>query len=90
MRRGAGGKRRDGNEKSIVEDLKKLPNVEVWYVSGADGQPDILVRVGGVDGTLHGFEVKRPKGKRTKAQEKSLFPIVRTLAEALERIGVRE
>lgn len=89
MRRGAGGKKRDAAERPIVEALKSV-GCEVWYVSGGDGQPDLLVRVGGKNGVLHGFEVKTGKGRKTQAQAKSLFPVVRTPAEALERIGVRE
>lgn len=85
MRRGAGGKKRDANEKPVVEALRAV-GAEVWHISGI-GLPDLLVRF---QGHLHAFEVKGVKGKRTKAQEESLFPVIRTPAEALERIGVRE
>ncbi len=79
MRRAA---RRDEAEKGIVDALKAC-GCDVTFVSG-EGAPDLLVRKGS---RLWAFEVKGKTGKRTKAQQGSQWPIVRTVEEALAVIG---
>lgn len=77
--------RRDANEPEIIEALEAR-GAEVTQISGR-GAPDLLVRF---RRGLWAFEVKTEKGKRTKEQEKSKWPIVRSAAEAVKAIGVRE
>ncbi len=74
-------RRRDASEKSIVADLRKI-GAHVTMISG-EGAPDILVRfLGG----LWAFEVKSVKGKRTAAQSETIWPIIRSVDEALNEM----
>lgn len=77
--------KRDANEKPIVDALRGV-GAHVTRVSG-EGAPDLLVRHRGI---LYAWEVKSKSGKRTEAQEESQWPIVRTIEEALEAIGVAD
>lgn len=76
--------RRDHAEKAIVEALRAV-GADVTRISG-EGAPDILVRFRGI--FVGGYEIKTGKGKRTKAQQSSQWPILRDPAEALAEIGI--
>lgn len=82
MRRGAGGHRRDANERAIVDALRKV-GAEVWYVSGC-GLPDLLVRH---RGRYLVAEVKTATGALTEYQ--GAFPVWRTVEDALHALGVQ-
>ena len=82
MRRVGQARRRDANEKAICEALRAA-GATITKVSGV-GAPDLLVRF---RGRVYGLEVKGPKGKRTAAQRKSKWPVVRSATEALAKIG---
>lgn len=79
--------RRDANEKTIVDDLRKV-GAKVWRLS----QPcDLLVRFGF---RLYLIEVTNPENKYRKRKKEQLeflqeweVPIVRTSDEALRIIG---
>jgi len=71
-------RRRDANESSIVRDLRKA-GVDVCQISGA-GAPDLLLRFRGVH---LGVEVKTTSGRRTKAQEETQWPIIRSAKDAM-------
>lgn len=75
-------RKRDINEKPIRKALEAV-GAKVTPVSG-EGAPDILVRW---QGHLWGFEVKSEKGKRTRAQVETDWPIVRDAYDALRTIG---
>ena len=82
--------KRDAAEKPIVEALRKM-GYQVTFVSGEDGQPDLLVRAKGEMGRRGhcvGLEVKGEKGTRTASQKESQWPIVKTVEQALKAIGV--
>lgn len=78
MRRVGQARRRDANEGSIVRDLRKA-GVDVCQISGV-GAPDLLLRFRGVH---LGVEVKTTAGKRTKAQEETQWPIIRSAKDAM-------
>jgi len=78
MRRVGQARRRDSNEGSIVRDLRKA-GVEVTQISGV-GAPDLLLRFRGVH---LGVEVKTTSGRRTKAQEETQWPIIRSAKDAM-------
>jgi Holliday junction resolvase len=79
-------RRRDSIEPEIVKALEAV-GWEVTRISGK-GAPDILVRKGA--GSLaYGFEIKSGSGKRTEAQEATQWPVIRSVSEALEAVGVR-
>ena len=88
MRRGAGGKRRDANEPSIIAALRAV-GATVEQLSAPD-LPDLLV---GYCGGNWLFEVKTEKGKQSVghlAWENwwmGQVHIVRSPEEALRRIG---
>lgn len=79
--------RRDFNEAAIVGALEAI-GVTVYRVSGA-GVPDLLTHARGV---WLPIEVKRPRGKLTKAQRDTRaitpYPVVETVAQALALFGV--
>lgn len=77
-------RRRDRNEKGIVKALRAV-GADVWPISG-EAAPDLLVRF---QGQVYAFEVKTATGKRTRAQEVSRFPVVRSVEDALQAIGVQ-
>ena len=76
-------RRRDANEGEIIDALRAV-GAHVTPISG-EGAPDLLVRY---RRKLYAFEVKTGAGRRTKAQADSLWPIVRSVADALQAIGV--
>ncbi len=76
-------RRRDLNEPDIVEALQAA-GAQVTRISG-EGAPDLLVRFRGL---VWAFEVKSNIGRQTKAQSKTDWPIVRTIDEAMQAIGV--
>jgi hypothetical protein len=78
-------RKRDSNEKPIREALEAV-GAEVFPISGK-GAPDILVRL---RGRLFGFEVKSKKGKRTNAQERTRWPVIRSVGEALMAVGISQ
>lgn len=81
-------RKRDANEGAIVKALEAV-GAHVCRLSGR-GAPDLLVRLPSASwGRLYAFEVKSGKGVRTEAQEATGWPIVRSVAEALEAVGVR-
>lgn len=82
MRRVGQVRRRDANEKPIMEACRAC-GAHVTQVSGK-GAPDLLVRF---RGRLYAWEVKSGTGKRTDAQEETQWPIIRTTDEALKAIG---
>lgn len=73
--------RRDAIEKDIIEALRQL-GADVTPISGP-GAPDLLIRY---QGRLLAWEVKSSQGKRTKAQQASQWPIVRSTSEALAQL----
>jgi Holliday junction resolvase len=87
MRTGGAKKRRDANEPSIVQALRKI-GARVERISGPD-LPDLLV---GFRGQWYPLEVKTAKGGSTKRQcqayvkygtSELLYPVVRSVDEAL-------
>ncbi len=87
MRRVGQVRRRDANERAIVEALQAV-GCDVTRVSG-EGAPDLLVRRSTwAAGSCLGLEVKGRTGTRTKAQQGSQWPIVRTIGEALLAVGI--
>jgi Holliday junction resolvase len=83
MRRVGQVRRRDANERAIVEALEAV-GCTVTQVSGT-GAPDLLVVR---QGRLYAFEVKGKAGRRTEAQQLSQWPIVRTVDAALQAVGI--
>jgi len=81
FRRGGGSKRRDTNERTIIDALRAI-GCDVWQVSGA-GLPDLLVRT--TTGSYVPMEVKTKSGKltRVQAQQAAPWPIVRSIEDAL-------
>jgi Holliday junction resolvase len=77
-------RKRDANEKAIVDALFDV-GAEVTKISG-EGAPDLLVKF---RGRLYAWEVKTAKGKRTKSQEDTQWPVIRSVDEALAELGVR-
>ncbi len=75
--------KRDANEKAIREALQAV-GATITIVSGR-GAPDLLVRF---QGRLYGLEVKTATGKRTKAQQQTQWPVVRSVADALAALGL--
>ena len=75
-------RRRDRVEPAIVQALRHV-GADVTRVSGP-GALDLVIRF---RGQVFGVEVKSGAGKRTKAQESSGWPVVRTPADALGVIG---
>lgn len=78
-------RRRDENEWPIICDLRKL-GYHVTQVSGV-GAPDLIVRRSSRTGFGFSCEVKSSHGKRTGAQERSQWPIVRSLDDILRLMG---
>lgn len=76
-------RRRDANEKAIVQALRAY-GCDVIPVSG-EGAPDLLIRR---LGHLWAVEVKSVKGTRTKAQQESQWPIIRSIDDGLRLIGL--
>jgi len=89
--------KRDANEKMIVQALRQA-GVCVWHISG-EGVPDLLTYRRGIWLPL---EVKRQRARKslTDRKGKSLtpaqcetyalthFPIVETVSEALQAVGI--
>lgn len=87
MRRVGQARRRDVNEAPIRAALEAAGRA-VTPVSGK-GAPDLLVRLpGALEGLCVGLEVKSKVGMRTEAQEVSQWPIVRTVDEAFQAVGL--
>jgi Holliday junction resolvase len=90
MRRGAGGKRRDANERSIVAALRAA-GATVEQLSAPD-LPDLLV---GHAGKNYLLEVKSSKGVLSEGQWAWVLRwagrtrIVRTVEGALEACGIK-
>lgn len=89
MRRGGAGKRRDANEKAIIEALRAA-GASVQQLSGLD-VPDLLVGHHGINFLL---EVKMPKGELSDGQFEWVkrwrgrdVYVVRTVDEALAAVG---
>ena len=76
-------RRRDVIEKPICDALEAV-GAQVTKISGK-GAPDVLVRL---RGRLWAFEVKSQSGQRTAAQRDTAWPIIRSVDEALQAIGV--
>lgn len=75
--------RRDAVEAEIVAALRDVGAERITKVSGK-GAPDLVFQF---RNRVHAFEVKTGKGKRTDAQKKTLWPIVRSVEDALKAIG---
>lgn len=84
FRRGGAKKRRDANEAAIRQALQQV-GAFVFQVSG-DGLPDILVLW---QGRWVPLEVKTAKGRFTNSQTALLWPVVRSVEDALQAIGAR-
>ncbi len=88
MRKGAGGKRRDSNERPIIDALEAV-GATVQQLSAPD-VPDLLVAYRGANYLL---EVKTPKGKLEPGQATWIrgwmadVHVVRSPEEALSSIG---
>ena len=89
MRTGGAKKRRDSNEKSIVDALRKVCE-RVERISGPD-LPDLLAHRAGL---WYPMEVKTAKGGFTKRQQeaeshgKTPYPVVRSIDDALKVVGL--
>lgn len=83
FRRGGGKKRRDANEASIRTALAAY-GAQSLQISGT-GLPDLLVLY---RGRWMPLEVKTEKGRFTNAQSAILWPVVRSVDEALAAIGI--
>lgn len=83
MRRVGQTRRRDLNEKAIVDALRAI-GADVTRVSGP-GAPDVIARY---RGQLYAFEIKSQKGTQTEAQRETQWPVIRSVSEALEAVGV--
>jgi hypothetical protein len=85
FRRGGAGKRRDAIEPAVIQALKAC-GVEVWQISGT-GLPDLLCKR---RGRWTPLEVKSgEKAPLTAIQAaEHAFPVVRSVQDALEAIGV--
>jgi hypothetical protein len=81
-RRGGGGKR-DTAEGPIVDALRAC-GVGVWFLSG-QGNPDLLTHYRGLWLPL---EVKTGKGTLTPNQVGILWPVTRTVDQALAVLGI--
>lgn len=82
-------RRRDQNERAIVEALRAI-GAHVCLISGP-GAPDILVRVPGATwGRLYAFEIKSDKGKQTAAQRETQWVVIRSVEEALMAVGISQ
>jgi len=82
-RRRAGGGKRDASEQAIVDALQ-LVGADVFKLSGT-GNPDLLVRYAGRWTPL---EVKTGKGQLTRNQQHLIWPVARTVEQALIVVGV--
>lgn len=82
MRRVGQTRKRDAAEKGIIAGLRAI-GAHVTPISGV-GAPDLLIAF---RGGVYALEVKSKHGTRTKAQEVSRWPIVRTMEQALQAIG---
>lgn len=78
-------RKRDANEDGIVQALEAV-GAHVTRISGK-GAPDILVSL---RGRLYALEVKSGKGKQTTAQQATDWPIVRSIEDAFQAIGIHE
>lgn len=78
-------RRRDANEPGIVQALQQVGRRVIRH--SGPGEPDLFVER--VDGLWVALEVKSAKGRRTKAQATSQYPIIRTREEALAAVGIR-
>lgn len=88
MRRVGQARKRDANEPAIVKALEAV-GAHVTRLSGV-GAPDVLVRFPAASwGNLYAFEIKTAKGKQTEAQIETQWPIVRSIEDALQAIGVK-
>ncbi len=85
MRRVGQVRRRDVNERAIVDALRAI-GVFVFRISGP-GIPDLLTYSRGV---WLPIEVKSGTGKLTPLQQQAsvTYPVVRSVAEALALFGV--
>lgn len=75
--------RRDAVEQAIVDALRDVGAERITKVSGK-GAPDLVFQF---RNRVHAFEVKTSTGKRTDAQKKTLWPIVRSVEDVLRAIG---
>ena len=82
MRRVGQTRRRDANEPSIMEDLRKA-GVHVTQVSGK-GAPDLILKF---RGSVICVEVKSENGKRTPAQEDTDWPIVKSALDCMRLLA---
>ncbi len=86
VRRVGQARKRDSNEKAIVEALEARGAI-IYHLSGK-GIPDLLVSF---RGRWWPVEVKSAKGRLTPAQVKadrlSPFQVVRSVEEAIETLG---
>ncbi len=83
-RRRAGGGKRDTAEDPIVAALEAV-GASVWKIGGT-GNPDLLTLYRGV---WRPCEVKTGKGALTPNQARLQWPVIRTVQDALDLIGVR-
>ena len=82
FRRGGAGKRRDGNEKAVIEALEAV-GATIWQINGRM-LPDILVLH---KGTWTPLGIKTEKGSLQPGEEHARWPLVRSEEEALSAIG---
>ena len=84
FRRGGGRKRRDSNERPIIDALRAA-GCDVWQVGGT-GLPDLLVRTRA--GDYVPLEVKTATGRLTKVQAQQAAPwaVVRSVEDALTEV----
>jgi len=84
FRRGGAGKRRDSNEKAVIEALEAV-GATIWQINGRR-LPDLLVLY---KGTWTPLAVKTEKGDLQPGEEHARWPLVRSEEQALSAIGAR-
>lgn len=80
--KGGARKRRDANEREIIDVLESV-GCQVWQISGR-AVPDLLVYR---DGQFFPMEVKTAKGKQKPSQVGTPWPIVRDSEQAVRVVN---
>ncbi len=88
FKRGGAAKRRDALEPDLLAALHAA-GVQTWQLHGT-GLPDLLCARGTPPNVrFYVLEVKSAAGKLTAAQEGIPWPVVRSVSEAFDVLGIR-